>query len=141
MFIFGSSLWGQSSNEIIGTWWTYYDQKKSGKVEVYQVGDEYRGKIVYLADNKNPDGTSPKLDNFNPNKALRSRILKGTTILTGLKWNRDVQEWSGGNIYNTKSGKTYSCFAKIQENGSLYFKGYLGGLRFIGRSTIWTRVN
>jgi len=71
---------------------------------------------------------------------LRSRVLQGTTILTGLKWAADDKEWAGGQIYDTKSGNSYDCYARLNDDGSLYFKGYMMGMRFVGRSTTWTRV-
>lgn len=95
---------------------------------------------MYVKDNVNSDGSSPKKDNLNPNEKLRSRVLMGTTILTGLKFDSGDKEWADGTIYDTKSGNTYSCFAKLNSDGTLYFKGYLMGMRFIGRSTTWTRV-
>jgi uncharacterized protein (DUF2147 family) len=64
----------------------------------------------------------------------------GTTILTGLKWDADDKEWAGGQIYDTKSGNSYDCYARLNADGSLYFKGYMMGMRFVGRSTTWTRV-
>lgn len=103
------------------------------------MGSEYRGRIVYVKENVNPDGSSPKRDNLNPNEKLRSRVLMGTTILTGLKFDADDKEWADGTIYDTKSGNTYDCYARMNSDGTLYFKGYLLSMRFIGRSTTWTR--
>lgn len=131
------SSFAQKSDAILGIWW---NEEKDGKVEIYKVGSEYRGRIVYVKDNVNSDGSSPKKDNLNPNEKLRSRVLMGTTILTGLKYDSGDNEWADGTIYDTKSGNTYSCFAKLNSDGTLYFKGYLMGMRFIGRSTTWTRV-
>lgn len=128
---------GQNSDAILGTWW---NAEKDGQVEVYKVGSEYRGRIVYVKENFNPDGSSPKKDILNPNEKLRSRVLMGMIILTGLKIDADDKEWAEGTIYDTKSGNTYSCYAKLNSDGTLYFKGYLMGMRFIGRSTTWTRV-
>jgi hypothetical protein len=48
---------GQTSDAILGTWW---NAEKDGQVEVYKVGSEYRGRIVYVKENVNPDGSSPK---------------------------------------------------------------------------------
>jgi len=127
----------QTSDAILGTWW---NAEKDGQVEVYKVGSEYRGRIVYVKENFNSDGSSPKRDILNPNEKLRSRVLMGMIILTGLKFNADDKEWTEGTIYDTKSGNTYSCYAKLNADGTLYFKGYLMGMRFIGRSTTWTRV-
>ena len=131
------SALGQTPDAILGTWW---NAEKDGQVEVYKVGAEYRGRIVYVKVNVNPDGSSPKKDNLNPNEKLRSRVLMGTTILTGLKFDAGDKEWAEGTIYDTKSGNTYSCYAKLNADGTLYFKGYMMGMRFIGRSTTWTRV-
>jgi uncharacterized protein (DUF2147 family) len=131
------SSFAQKSDAILGIWW---NEEKDGQVEIYKVGSEYRGRIVYVKDNVNSDGSSPKKDNLNPNEKLRSRVLMGTTILTGLKFDSGDTEWADGTIYDTKSGNTYSCFAKLNSDGTLYFKGYLMGMRFIGRSTTWTRV-
>ena len=133
--LLGGNLMAQSADGILGVWW---NEEKDGKVEVYKVGDEYRGRVVYVKNNTNPDGTSPKNDNENPDEKLRSRVIMGTTILMGLKYDSGDKEWAGGEIYDTKSGKTYDCYAYLQKDGSLYFKGYLLGMRFIGRSTSWT---
>lgn len=127
----------QTSDAILGTWW---NAEKDGQVEVYKVGSEYRGRIVYVKENFNSDGSSPKRDILNPNEKLRSRVLMGMIILTGLKFDSDDKEWTEGTIYDTKSGNTYSCYAKLNADGTLYFKGYLMEMRFIGRSTTWTRV-
>ena len=135
--ILSFSAWAQKADDLLGVWW---NAEKDGQVEIYKVGSEYRGRIVYVKFNTNPDGTSPKKDNLNPDTKLRSRVLQGTTILTGLKWDADDKEWAGGQIYDTKSGKSYDCFARLNEDGSLYFKGYMLGMRFVGRSTSWTRV-
>lgn len=131
------SALGQTPDAILGTWW---NAEKDGQVEVYKVGSEYRGRIVYVKENVNPDGSSPKKDNLNPNEKLRSRVLMGMIILTGLKFDANDKEWAEGTIYDTKSGNTYSCYAKLNSDGTLYFKGYMMGMRFIGRSTTWTRV-
>jgi uncharacterized protein (DUF2147 family) len=131
------SSFAQKSDAILGIWW---NEEKDGQVEIYKVGSEYRGRIVYVKDNVNSDGSSPKKDNLNPNEKLRSRVLMGTTILTGLKFDAGDKEWAEGTIYDTKSGNTYSCYAKLNSDGTLYFKGYMMGMRFIGRSTTWTRV-
>ncbi len=128
-----SHVFGQKADEIVGIWW---NAEKDGRVEVYKKGDKYFGKIEYIKENKNADGTSPKKDRKNPNESLRSRVLIGTVILTDLRW--DGSEWDSGEIYDSKTGKTYSCYAQMQKDGTLYLKGYIG-LAIVGRSTVWTR--
>jgi uncharacterized protein (DUF2147 family) len=131
------ATFAQRADDILGTWW---NEERDGKVEVYKAGSSYCGRVVYVKYNTNPDGSSPKKDNNNPDPGLRSRTIQGTTVLVGLRWDAEDKEWSEGTIYDTKSGSTYDCYARLQPDGTLYFKGYLLGMRFIGRSTVWTRV-
>lgn len=131
--LLGFSAMAQKADDIVGVWW---NQEKDGRVEVYKKGDVYFGKIEFIQKNTNADGSSPKKDAKNPDAKLRDRVLMGTVILKNLKW--DGKEWTGGEIYDSKSGNTYSCFARLQKDGSLYFKGYMG-ITLLGRSTVWTR--
>ena len=131
--LFSGVLTAQKATDIVGIWW---NEEKDGRVEVYQKGDKFYGKVEYVKKNVNPDGSKPKRDLKNPDPAKRKRVIQGCVILKGLKWTGD--EWEGGEIYDTKSGSTYSCFARMNPNGTLYFKGYIG-FSLIGRSTTWTR--
>jgi uncharacterized protein (DUF2147 family) len=135
--LLGGNLMAQSADDILGKWW---NEEKDGQVEIYKVGTEYRGRVVYVKFNTNPDGTSPKNDNLNPEPALRKRVIEGLTILRDLRFNSSKKEWSGGEIYDTKSGNTYECFCKLQDDGTLFFKGHIKLSRMLGRSTTWTRV-
>ena len=132
-FLFCYSVFGQEQDEIIGIWWS---EEKDGRVEIFKKGDKYYGRIDFIEENRNPDGSQPLRDLNNPNEALRNRVLLGTIILKDLKWTG--KRWEGGEIYDSKSGNTYSCFAKMQDDGTLFFKGYIG-ISLIGRSTTWTR--
>lgn len=128
---------GQNPNQQIeGIWW---NEEKSSRVEVFEENGKIYGALVYLKDNKNPDGTTPKLDNNNPEEDFQSRKLVGLRILTDLEWDEDDNEWDDGEIYDPKSGNTYSCYAHLQKDGKLYLKGYVLGMPFLGRSTLWTK--
>ena len=124
------------NKKIIGEWW---NEEKSSRINVYEEGGKIYGKISWLKDNTNPDGTSPRLDYNNPEAKHKKRQLIGVRILKDLAWDEEDSEWDDGEIYDPKSGKTYSCYAKLQKDGKLYLKGYVLGMPFIGRSTLWTR--
>ena len=130
-----SSAYAQSADDILGVW---YNEEKDGKIQVYKENNKYYGKIVWVKNNTNEDGSSPKLDSKNPDPELAKRPIEGTLILIDLEWDDD--EWEDGEIYDPKSGKTYSCFARLESKNELYVKGYIG-FSLIGRSTTWTRVN
>ena len=114
------------AQSVVGKWVT---EGGETHVEVYQVGDKVNGKIVWL---KSGDG---KLDSKNPDKALQSRKLVGTNILTGLKKNKE--KWEGGSIYNPKNGKTYRCSIWL-EGDKLKVRGHLG---IFHETQTWTKDN
>jgi uncharacterized protein (DUF2147 family) len=105
---------------------------------IFQEGNAFSGRIVYIAEDQDDHGTTAKRDVNNPDPDLRGRALLGSVILKDLQW--DGEQWGGGEIYDPKSGNTYSCLARLQPDGTLYFKGYIG-LSIIGKSTIWSRFH
>lgn len=123
----------QSPKAITGLWW---NAEKTAKVEVYEEGGKYYGKIVELVE-PNENG-KPKTDKENPNDNLKSRPLKGLVILTDLEHDSG-NEFEDGEIYDPKSGKTYSCNAELVNNNQLNLRGYIG-FSLIGRTSTWTRV-
>ena len=105
-------------------------------VEVYKSGDSFNGKIVWLQNPTDSDGTPAKDDN-NPDKNLRSRQIMGLNMLSGLKKTGD--EYSGGKIYDPGNGKTYNCSMKV-EGDVLKVRGSLDKKGLIGRTMDWFRV-
>ena len=131
------TLFTQAQNKkIIGIWW---NQEKTSRVEIFEENSKIFGKIVWLENNKNKDGSTPRTDYNNPKLELQKNKLIGTRILKNLVWDADDSEWSKGEIYDPKTGKTYSCYAVLQNDGKLFIKGFVLGMSFIGKSTLWTR--
>lgn len=137
LLIVSSSTIFAQADKILGTW---LNEPKDAKIEVYQKGDKYFGKIIWLKNNVNEDGSSPKLDSKNEEESLRKRPIVGINILQDLEWDADDNEWDDGEIYDPRGGTTYSLYAKLEDANTLYLKGYIG-FSLIGRSTTWTRVN
>ena len=115
-----------------GTWLT-----EGGKshVEIRLCGDEYCGRLVWLREPNNEDG-SVKLDENNKDEALRSRTIVGIELLTGFAAGGDGP-WKGGRIYNPENGKTYRSNLRLKDAGTLRVSGCV----FIFCETqIWTRA-
>lgn len=106
-------------------------------VEVYKDGDFFNGKIVWLQDPTEDDG-SPAKDTKNPDVNLRSRELIGLNMLSGLM--EKGGEYSGGKIYDPGNGKTYNCSMKV-EGDVLKVRGSLDKKGLLGRTMDWFRVN
>ena len=121
------------AQDVVGQWKL---EDGSAIVEVYQEGDSFNGKIVWLEKPTEADG-SPAVDNNNPDKALRTRQIMGLNMLSGLKKNGN--EYSGGSIYDPGNGKTYNCSMKV-EGDVLKVRGSLDKKGLIGRTMDWFRV-
>lgn len=121
--------------EVIGTWLT---QNKDGKIEVYKKGDKYCGKLVWLGKPIDEKTGKPKLDRHNPDPKLRTRPLNGLELMYGFEYVGN-NEWENGKIYDSSSGKTYSCSMKLNKKGELEVRGYFG-ISLLGRTETWTKV-
>ena len=123
-----------SAQDVLGKWKL---EDGTAIVEVYKSGDAFNGKIVWLQEPTEADGT-PAVDNNNPDPALRKRQLIGLNMLHGLKPAGD--EYSGGKIYDPGNGKTYYCSFKVEGN-TLRVRGSLDKRGLLGRTMNWFRVN
>lgn len=121
------------AQDVIGKWKL---EDGTAIVEVYKSGDAYNGKIVWLADPTEADG-SPAVDNNNPDPKLRSRQLIGLNMLSDLK--KTDKEYSGGKIYDPGNGKTYNCSMKV-DGDVLKVRGSLDKRGLVGRTMDWFRV-
>lgn len=124
----------KNADDIVGLWW---NAEKTSHIEVFKQGNKYYGKIVHLVEPNDTNG-KPKVDKDNPQAKLRNRPLKGLVILEGLQYEGEG-EYEDGEIYDPKSGKTYSANAKLNGKDRLDLRGYVG-ISLIGRTSTWTRV-
>lgn len=125
------------ANKIEGTW---YNDEKTSTIEITKGTDgKYVGKINWL-DEPNEYG-KPKLDKENGNPKLAKRPLLGLAIVKSFEYDSKSKKWEEGSIYDPKNGKTYDCFAWFEDGNfnNLYLKGYVAGIKALGRKTIWTR--
>ena len=128
-----SALVAASAQDVIGKWKL---EDGSAIVEVYQEGNVFNGKIVWLKNPTEADGT-PAVDSNNPDKSLRKRQILGLNMLHGLK--KDGEKYAGGKIYDPGNGKTYNCSMKV-EGDILRVRGSLDAKGLLGRTMDWFRV-
>ena len=124
----------QNADAVKGTW---LNDNKDAKVEIYKSGDKYFGKVIWTDEMYESDGKTLKKDSKNSNEELRNRPIQNMVILSGFTY--DDGEWTGGEIYNPKSGKTYKSTMKLK-GSSLEIRGYVGSPMF-GKTTTWTRIS
>jgi uncharacterized protein (DUF2147 family) len=127
-----------SGDDILGVW---LNEDKDAHVEIYKEGNKYYGKIIWLKTPIDEDTGKPKLDKENSDESLRSRPVMGLLLLKDFVFDGD-DEWENGEIYDPKSGKTYSCYMEFPDEDNkdyLKIRGYIG-VSLLGRTTYWTRV-
>jgi len=120
-------VFAQSNDPILGKW---QNPSGEGRIEIYKKGDKFYGKLYWIKD-------SSKKDLKNPKESLRSRNLQGLEILTNFTKNGKTYE--DGQIYDPKSGKTYSCKMTLKGDDALDIRGYVG-VSLLGRTETWKRI-
>lgn len=125
------------ADAITGLWIV---PEKDAKIEVYQ-GENglYHGKIVWLEEAEDENG-QPRRDIHNKDAELAKRPLIGLHIVSNFVYDAEEDKWVDGEVYNSRNGKTYAGFMKLQEDGTLFLRGHVKGLKFLGKTNIWERV-
>jgi uncharacterized protein (DUF2147 family) len=124
------------SGDIAGIW---YNEEKTSKLQVYQEGNKFFAKIVWLKDPNDKNTGKPRTDNLNPDVKLQNNPLLGLIVLKNFVFDGD-DEWNDGTIYDPKNGKTYSCKIHFGDSPNLLkIRGYIG-LSLLGRNTYWTKT-
>ena len=125
-------------DDILGVW---LNEDKDAHIQIYKEGDKYFGKIIWLREPIDPDTGKPKVDDKNEDESLQNRPIMGLLLLTDFVFDGD-DEWEDGEIYDPKSGNTYSCYMEFPDEDNkdyLKIRGYIG-FSLLGRTTYWTRV-
>lgn len=134
LFTSFAAVFSQNADIVQGVW---VNDSKDARVEIYKSGDKYFGKIVWTANMYEADRRTLKKDSKNTNESMRQRTILNMVVLSGFTYSDG--EWTGGEIYDPKSGKTYKSKMKVKSN-SLEVRGYVGNPMF-GKTTTWTRLS
>jgi uncharacterized protein (DUF2147 family) len=117
-----------------GTW---YNAEKTSKIQFYKQGSKLFGKVVWLKDPL--ENGKPKVDKFNPDAKLKTRPIIGLVFLKNFEADGE-KVWDNGEIYDPKSGKTYSCKMTITSPTTIDARGYIG-ISIIGKTTKFTKAD
>jgi uncharacterized protein (DUF2147 family) len=121
-----------------GRWTTIDDKtgKPKSTIKLSVSGGTLNGSIVkiYKENVSNPNETTCT----KCTGALQNKPLIGLMIVQGLRQNADGS-WSGGQITDPESGKTYKCSITPSADGkTLSVRGYVG-VSLLGRSQTWVK--
>ena len=129
---FLSATVNAQADKIIGTWLT---EDKETHIEIYKSNNLYFGKITWLKQPNDPQTNKPWLDEKNQDPKKRTQKLLGSVMLWNVKFDDD--EYTGGKVYDSRDGKTYTGKLWLTDNNTLKMRGYFG--IFFSTET-WARV-
>ena len=119
------------AEDIDGIWLT---ENRKAKVDIYSCDDNKCGKIIWLEEPFNDDGT-PKLDAKNPDTNKHGNSLIGTIMIWDMRPDKE-NKWKKGQIYDASKGEIYKAKMELKDINTLSVSGCL---LFICKKQIWTR--
>jgi uncharacterized protein (DUF2147 family) len=130
--LFLCSIVSAQADKIAGIW---VPAKGTSQVRIFKATNgKYYGKVEWLKTDKD------KLDVNNPDEKQRSKKVWGLMILKDFSYNTEKNRWEGGTVYDPDNGKTYDCYMWFESDENVMtLKGYVLGMKFIGRAENWTR--
>lgn len=126
-------LYAQDADKLLGKW---TNEDKSQIVEVVKKNKLYIGKLIYVDE----ENSKLMLDTENEDETLRNRRLIGAEVWTSFEYLEDKDMWKYGEIYNYKTGNSYTGKIQIDQN-QLKLTGFYGFFFFLAKTHIWTRVS
>jgi uncharacterized protein (DUF2147 family) len=129
---------------ILGLWNTVPNDYGYARIEITEDNERYHGRVVWLsepvyaADDERGMGGKSRVDRENPDPELRGRPIIGIRLLADFEYT-GKDHWKRGTIYDPQNGKTYKCNIKLQDDGTLKVRGYIG-MSLLGRTTLWRRA-
>ena len=137
LILFGlllNTLIFSQSYQIEGEW---FNEEKDAIITIEKGSDNsYFGKITWMKFPNDENG-NPKKDPLNDDENLRSRSRLGMKIMYEFVYDGE-DEWGDGEIYDPKSGNTYSVTINMISKNRLNLRGYVG-ISWFGRTSHWTR--
>ena len=132
----GSAQRADTTPAPVGRWKTVDDVtgKINSVVKIWDQDGKLYGQIEKLVD---PDPNDPDPRCVRCSGDLKGKRLVGLQIIWDLK--NDGDQWTGGQILDPDSGKTYRCSISIKDGGKkLRVRGFIG-LSALGRTQYWLR--
>jgi uncharacterized protein (DUF2147 family) len=123
----------------VGTWKTVDDEtgKDKSHVTIWEKNGVLYAKIEKLLLKEDQGKNCEKCEGDKYNKpVLGMQVMWGVSATKN-----DNGQYGGGKILDPKNGKIYSCYLQLLSENQLKVRGYIGGMKALGRSQTWYRIN
>jgi uncharacterized protein (DUF2147 family) len=114
----------QDPGKVMGVW-----ASKGTIFSISRDGDELLGEVIAMR--------KPRADRKNPDSRLRTRPVIGLQVLSDYQFKRGA--WRG-KLYDPGSGSTFSSYLKLDRDGNLRLRGYIGFSLF-GKTEVFQPVS
>ncbi|QRR00412.1 DUF2147 domain-containing protein [Dyadobacter sandarakinus] len=122
----------EPADQVIGEW---ISEDQNTRLEIYKSGSVYNGRFIAGQNLLDDDGKEFRKDVQNPDEKLRGRPLNEVEVFSGFLYEDGL--WDNGKMYDSKTGRTYSCFMKLRDQ-TLEIRSYVG-IPLFGKSTYWKK--
>ncbi|CAN5317369.1 DUF2147 domain-containing protein [soil metagenome] len=126
----------RKAEDIAGTWLT---ADKEGHIKIYSSYGKFYGLITWLKNPIDPETGKTQLDINNNDPKLRNRPVMHLLVLTDLVFDKALNKWKDGKIYDPKSGTTAELLCNMPQDDILQMHFYLR-IQELGKTSLWTRV-
>ena len=117
------------------------DTGDESKLQIFRAKNgTYCGKVVWVKNPNNPDGT-PRRDTKNPDPKLRNRTADNLPVLFNLQYDADDNEWVDGDLYTPNDGKWFKIKIKGFSSAKLLEVRYYKGVPLLGKNDQWQKVS
>ncbi len=118
--------WAWDPDAVFGAWWT---PKHDGVVDITSCGGGLCGTVIGVT-HLRPDGTAEL--NVQGRSRCHLRIIEGGSLNEDGVWN--------SHITNPDDGKRYTIQLRVDEDGRLRMRGYIG-ITLFGQTVYWERFD
>lgn len=115
MILFFAFCLTSEANDITGKWNL---PNHNATVEIFTENGKYFARIISVDHDESELGL---YDRHNPDEDKRDRPVEGLLIITDME--RDGNRWTGGDIYDPQTGRTYNCRITRESNNEITVRG------------------
>ena len=133
---FAQSSLNSSADNIIGIYAVNH-HGESTKVRVYkQANGTYVAQVMWVANRLDENG-NVRVDEKNPDKALRNVECDKVILIKDLAYDSEKQRWGDTKVYDPTRGIRANVNCEFMENGTLRVRGSLLGF---SQSIYWKKL-
>ncbi len=137
MLLAATNGYAKSATDVAGRW-----ASEGSIIEITAQDEQLSARVIALMEPTYGEGEAgptgaTRLDDNNPDPQLKKNPVMGLELL--IDYTFDGERWSG-KIYDPESGNTYSSRMRVDRQGNLKMRGYIG-VPLLGRTALFEPIS